>query len=331
MHPQEYIPTSQVPEAVSLAICSAFPGVPGIVPQPLARGLSGARVFRFAVDGQDFVVRQSQYVERSEREIQCWRGAAALGIAPRLIHADAASGTTISEFIPGEPLDRSAAGIERIALALRTLHGSRAFGGGIPMAAILAGEMNRIGVNEPDTVIEAICEAAAEADTISRDNGRVPCHFDLNPTNILQTGDRVLFIDWETAGLGDPYIDLAQLGVFVFPAPDQQRMLLQAYLQRTPASADLSRLAVARVIALAFYAMGFFMAARGQQADLALEKVTPLDWRELFPLLMAGGAQSAPGVIAATLAAEMVRTRTAERYRQALDLSARRRAQMASV
>lgn len=320
-----------IPEAVSAAIRSAFPDVSGIVPQLLPQGLSGAHVFRFAVDGEDFVVRQSPHVERCEREIRCWRGAAAQGIAPRLIYADAASGTTISEFIAGEPLDHSPAGIQRIALALRSLHQSPAFDGGMSLATILASEVAKLGLNQSDAVIEAICAAVAEADAVSRENELAPCHFDLNPTNILQTGNRVLFLDWETAGLGDPYIDLAQLGVFVFPAPDQQQILLQAYLQRTPEPADLSRFAVARVIAMAFYAMGFFMAARRLQPDLTLESVIPLDWRELFPFLMAGGAQRAPAVIAATLAAEMARAKTADGYRQALDNSSRRRANLAGL
>ncbi|UTH76403.1 choline kinase family protein [Chromobacterium sp. IIBBL 290-4] len=307
-----------IPEAISAAIRQAFPEGAGIVPQALAPGLSGARIFRFEAGGQSFVIRQSAHIERAERETQCWRGAAALGVAPRLVYADAASGITISEFIAAEGMDRSPAGIHRVASALRRLHQSRAFDGGMPLAEILAGEVAKLGMGQPDAVIQAICQAAAEADAISREGERAPCHFDLNPGNILLSGERVLFLDWETAGLGDPYIDLAQLGVFVFPTPEQGQSLLRAYLQTEPTPAEQGRLAAGRVIALAFYALGFFLAARRRDAALRLAAVSPVSWGDLFALLSSGGAQSAPEVAAATLAAEMRRCQQSEAYRQAL-------------
>ncbi|POZ63847.1 choline/ethanolamine kinase family protein [Chromobacterium alticapitis] len=307
-----------IPEAISAAIHKVFPDEAGIVPQPLAQGLSGARIFSFEASGQRFVIRQSAHIERAEREAQCWRGAAALGVAPRLVYADAASGITISEFIAAEALDRSPAGIRRMASALRRLHQSQAFDGGMPLADILAGEVAKLGLSQPDAVIQAVCQAAAEADAISRENARVPCHLDLNPGNIVLSGQRVLFLDWETAGLGDPYLDLAQLGVFVFSTPEQGQSLLQAYLQAEPTPAEQGRMAAGRVIALAFYALGFFLAARRRDADVRLEAVSPVTWGELFALLASDGAQSAPEVAAATLAAEMQRFQQSDAYRQAL-------------
>lgn len=61
-----------------------------------------------------------------------------------------------------------------------------------------------------------------------------PCHRDLNPNNVLVTADRVYFVDWTIAGAGDPFVDLAQLGVFAFPRPEQREALLDAYLGRSP-------------------------------------------------------------------------------------------------
>jgi thiamine kinase-like enzyme len=143
-----------------------------------------------------------------------------------------------------------------------------------------------------------------------------PCHRDLNPNNILDTPERAYFVDWEAAGQGDPFLDLAQLGVFAFPARVQREALLASYLGRPATAEEKARTIIARVRALAAYALAFsFIQSQTSSPDPGGETVSLAD---LLPALAAQRERIPCGTLAASLQLEMQQEMAAGAFREAV-------------
>ncbi len=288
---------------------------------PLAGGRSGATMLAFVVEGKGYVLRRPDptrpmHQARSERQIACTRIAAARGIAPSLLYVDVATGITIESKVDGTPFRRSAAGAtERIARALRTLHDGPAFPSGFTTVDVVRyfdGEVRaRSGTRLPAALVQAVTDVARATE---RFGATVACHNDLNPGNILDDDDRIYLIDWDTACAGDPFVDLAQLGVFSFATPEARVELLEAYLGRTPTETEQARSTLARVLALGFYAAAFACTAVVSGRSLTLHDALPL--QEVLPRF--GRGEASPEVVAASLHHEMMAAYAQEAFAAAM-------------
>lgn len=67
----------------------------------------------------------------------------------------------------------------------------------------------------------------------------VPCHCDYQPTNLVIAEDRFYVLDWEFAGLNDPFYDIACYGNAGF---DKALALLECYVGHKPTREELQRL-----------------------------------------------------------------------------------------
>jgi thiamine kinase-like enzyme len=63
----------------------------------------------------------------------------------------------------------------------------------------------------------------------------VPCHNDLLGANVLDDGARLWIVDWDYAGMGDRFFDLANLSVNNGFSEADDAALLDAYSACTPA------------------------------------------------------------------------------------------------
>ena len=61
-----------------------------------------------------------------------------------------------------------------------------------------------------------------------------PCHNDLLNANFIDDGDRLRIVDWEYAGMGDPFFDLGNFSVNHGLSLDEDLVLLAAYDQTEP-------------------------------------------------------------------------------------------------
>jgi hypothetical protein len=61
-------------------------------------------------------------------------------------------------------------------------------------------------------------------------------HNDLNPSNLIYQDGKLRAVDWASAGLNDPYFDLATISNWYFLGDE----LLKAYLERTPNEDELA-------------------------------------------------------------------------------------------
>ncbi|HEY9723841.1 MAG TPA: choline/ethanolamine kinase family protein [Oscillatoriaceae cyanobacterium] len=193
-------------------------------------GLSGAALYFFTHGDRPYVVRRG-HPDRVARELACMRIASERGIAPKLFHTDESLGVAVMAYVNGDRHPRGPEHTARAARTLRQLHDGPAFEfESTPLETLrwvdgMIREKSGEGLSERIFAPVAVIAQATQAFATS-----APCHADLNPSNLLDDGEQVYFIDWEAARMGDPYVDLAQLGVFYFPTPAMREALLEAYL-----------------------------------------------------------------------------------------------------
>ena len=127
--------------------------------------------------------------------------------------------------------------LRRIAQALRAIHN----GPPIParfdafrVVEAYAATATAHGIALPDG-FERARELAVE---VERARGAVPerpCHNDLLTSNLIDDGTRIRIVDWEYAGMGDVFFDLANFAVNNgLPAPDTAEFLHAYYGTVTP-------------------------------------------------------------------------------------------------
>jgi thiamine kinase-like enzyme len=181
--------------------------------------------------------------------------AAGVGIGPEVTAFVRPEGYLVTRFIVGAPVSleqvHQPATLESVADSIRRIHGGPAIPGlFVPLRiveAYLALATSR-GVAQPQAWDEAhavgrrIERALLEAPIEMR-----PCHNDLLNANFIDDGERIRIVDWEYAGMGDPFFDLGNFSVNHDLTPDEDAVLLQAY-EGEVRPPRLARLALMRVV-----------------------------------------------------------------------------------
>ena len=192
------------------------------------------------VDGETFVLRVAGKdtgllgIERSV-ELAATQAAAALGIGPEVVAFVEPEGWLVTRFaegaIPSMDRMRETAMLGRVAGALRAFHG----GGPIPGifdSFRVVETYRQTALDRGGAIPEAYEWAHAIATAIeSRRSAdvHVPCHNDLLNANFLEDGERLWVVDWEYAGMGDRFFDLANFSINHDLGPEERDALLAAY------------------------------------------------------------------------------------------------------
>ncbi len=104
-----------------------------------------------------------------------------------------------------------------------------------------------------------------------KDVKKVPCHCDYQPTNLVMGEDRLYILDWEFAGMNDPFYDIACYGNAGF---DKALSLLKAYVGREPSVDEYRRLYFYRAFqCLQWYNVAMFKDSIGLSKDLNMDFV----------------------------------------------------------
>ena len=111
--------------------------------------------------------------------------------------------------------------------------------------------------------LAAAAEAAFDAAAIRP----VLCHNDLQLQNLVVQDDRIVVLDWEYAGMGNPYFDLGGVTVNAELDADERGALLAAYFGDVRA-VDAARLEL----------MLYMSALREATWAVIAEPVLELDW-----------------------------------------------------
>jgi thiamine kinase-like enzyme len=185
-------------------------------PVPLEGGITN-RNYRVRFGGRDCVVRlpgkntELLGIDR-EAERAATAAAAALGIGPDVIAFEPEHGCLVTGFIDARPVaaDELRARAAEVAQALRAIHAGPSLPASFSPFERTA-RYERIARERGGTIPAAYAEVRAAADAIEAvmDGDVVPCHNDLLTANFLDDGERLRILDWEYAGMGDRFFDLA--------------------------------------------------------------------------------------------------------------------------
>jgi len=181
--------------------------------------------------------------------------AAGVGVGPEVTAFIRPEGYLVTRFIVGTPVSdeavRQPETLRRVADSLRRIHDGPAIPGlFVPLRICEAYRALALarGVRIPPAYDEAAAigrriERAFLADPLELR----PCHNDLLNANFIDDGARIRIIDWEYAGMGDPFFDLGNFSINHELTEDQDRILLEAY-DGEVREARLARLTLMRVV-----------------------------------------------------------------------------------
>jgi aminoglycoside phosphotransferase (APT) family kinase protein len=252
---------------------------PATVISRVAAGLSGAGVYRVEAAGESFVLKLSGEAEPVgdwRRKLHIQGLAAEAGLSPAIVHTDEARRAVVTVFVVDlsfpalfmNPSTRAAA-LAQLGATVRRLHQLPLPPGAEPkrprefLAGIWSGLPSSFAV--PAFVSAAVERVLAEV-APAPERGLVLSHNDLNPSNLVHDGERLLLLDWEVAGPNDPFYDLAAVAVFLRLDEASCRALLAAYdaapVAALPTGFDYNR----RLVAVVCGAIFLDIARRGGHA-----------------------------------------------------------------
>lgn len=224
-----------------------------IVVTPLSGGITNHN-FKVEVEGRAYVLRmggaQTDLLgidRRVEREAS--RRASEVGVGPAVERFVEPEGWLVTRFIEGKTISvaamRRPENVRRVAGALRRFHESPAIPGRFDAHDVVEAYC-REAIERRVDVPDAYERAHEVSERIRAERGPqrlVPCHNDLLNANFLDDGE-IRIVDWEYAGMGDRFFDLANFSVNHEFSLEDDRALVSAYFgePREAAVRDMQRM-----------------------------------------------------------------------------------------
>ena len=199
------------------------PGQPAVV-EPLTGGITNAN-FKVNLGAEQVVVRvpgnntEVLGIDRAS-EVAANRAAAAVGIAPEVVAVDEETGCIVTRFVEGRPIPMAELATEpTLGAVIATLAaGARCRVGRRPSSTTSTSSAPTTTRSQRRGVPEALRLRPGQR-CAGPHRGRTACsgpsvlgHNDLLNANMLHDGS-IRILDWEYAGMADPYFDLANFSV----------------------------------------------------------------------------------------------------------------------
>jgi thiamine kinase-like enzyme len=223
--------------------------------EPLGGGITN-RNFKIDVDGESFVLRiggkdtELLGIDRSV-EYKASVAAALAGVGPDVVAFVEPEGYLVTRFVAGRPIEveemRRRESIARISSVLRRIHDGLPIPGRFDSFRVVEA-YRRTAEEHGVDVPRAYAWAKERADEIERARGArplKPCHNDLLNANFIDDGREIRIVDWEYAGMGDRFFDLANFSINHDFGDNENRALLTEYFGAARSS-DLAALALMR-------------------------------------------------------------------------------------
>ena len=192
--------------------------------------------FKVVVDGEAFVLRiggkDTELLGIDRRhEHAASLAAAAVGVGPEVVAFVEPEGYLVTRFIDGRPIAPDRMPVADVGRTLRLVHGGQPIPSRFDPFRIV--EAYRQTAEEHGVPIPSVYpEARLRAEAIAARRGPHAlclCHNDLLNANFLDDGRRLRIVDWEYAGMGDRFFDLANFAVNHGLDDAGEQALLEAY------------------------------------------------------------------------------------------------------
>lgn len=249
-------------------------------PPRLVRALSGGitnRNYLIEAGGARFVLRvgcENAAALGIDRrcEYEANRMAAEAGVAPEVVGYLEPEGYLVTRYVEGEPVApervRSPELLPRVVDAVRRVHAGRPIPGTFSpfrTVAAYAETVRRAGGALPQEVGWLLQQAERIRAALGEPQPR-PCHNDLLPANFILAQGRIVILDWEYAGMGDPFFDLGNLAANNgFGEREEQELLRRYFGTVTPQA--WARLKLMRIMSDFREAMWGFVQRVSSQLD----------------------------------------------------------------
>jgi thiamine kinase-like enzyme len=221
--------------------------------EPLGGGITN-RNFRVDCEGRSYVLRiggkDTEVLGIDRRaEFSAASVAASLGVGPEVVAFVEPEGYLVTRFVEGAPVPpdeiRRPDVLGEVALLLRRVHEGPAIPARFDSFRVVEAYRTSAvayGVDVP----AAYEEAKARADHIEAALGAqpaVPCHNDLLNANFIRSPEGIRLVDWEYAGMGDRFFDLANFAVnHEFDGAGESALLAAYFGEARPADVAHLRL-----------------------------------------------------------------------------------------
>ncbi len=219
----------------------------------------------------------SEYIDRVAEEVAA-RSAAAAGVNAEVLFFDNRDGLMVTRFVEGAATMnperfRDLGSVARAGIALRRLHSTAApFATDFQLFSMIDDYKRLLaekGALLPDGYEAA--EATADATRSALEAAArplVPSHCDPLCENFLDTGERMVIIDYEYGGNNDPMWDLGDLAVEGEFAPGQEAALLHAYFGGDPPASEVGRMVAYKAMCDLLWSLwGVIQHVNGNPAD----------------------------------------------------------------
>ena len=240
------------------ALAAIWPDRQAVV-TPIEGGITNLN-YRIDVDQEAFVLRLAGTdtellgIDRAA-EVEVCRVAAEAGVGPEVVAFEPDLGCIVTRFVSGSPIPENELGHEAVmrsvVASIRAIHGSRPIRATFPVFRIVEGFRDVAAAR--GVQVPADYEAAhAVAGRIEEAFAGAPaplttCHNDLLNANFLLEGDHTWIVDYEYAGMGDPFFDLGNLSINNDLDEDAQALLLRMYFGDVR-DVHRARLALMRIV-----------------------------------------------------------------------------------
>ena len=229
---------------------------------PLSGGITNRNfLVGGAADGARYVVRlagNDTHLLGISREVEhaATVAAAGVGVGPEVVAFVRPEGYLVTRFIEGRPVpeDEMRSSPERLAEvadALRRIHNGPAIPGlFVPLRIVEAYRalaLSRGVLVPPEYELALSIARRIELAFLTAPVELRPCHNDLLNANFIHDGSRLRIVDWEYAGMGDPFFDLGNFSINHELDADADAALLAAYAGETR-RVDLARMTLMRVV-----------------------------------------------------------------------------------
>jgi thiamine kinase-like enzyme len=200
------------------------------------------------------------------------------GIAPEVVYFIRPEGYLVTRFVPGRPIlleeIRHPENIKGVTEILHRIHSLPNIPGTFSAFQVVrdyAEIARRYHVDFPENFDWLISQMNdAESDLMTQTLIQRPCHNDLLNGNFLMT-DKLYILDWEYAGMGDIFFDLANFSNNHELSEDENHLLLECYFgEVTPK--NFAHLNIMKI-------MSDFREAMWGQVQIGLSKLD-FDFRE---------------------------------------------------